>query len=226
MSPIRHTLIMAAGRGQRMMPATDVLPKAMLPYLESTLIAHGIDKVRPHIENIHITVGYKGAMLAAHLIEHGVTTILNTDGKPNGWWLTKSLMRHLDEPMFVLTCDNVTDIDFAELAAEYDALGRPPCLLVPVEPVAGLEGDYIFHDGPVVTRLSRTETAPIYASGIQVLHPARVVELIDGADDFAAIWAQLIAQRQLFVSSVRPRRWYSCDTIEHLDQAVARFQGA
>ena len=56
---IRHTVIMAAGRGQRMMPATNYLPKAMLPFFQSTLVATGIDKIRPHIDNIHSAPTWK-----------------------------------------------------------------------------------------------------------------------------------------------------------------------
>ena len=37
---------MAAGRGVRLMPITDIVPKAMVPYNGSTLIAIGIDKIR------------------------------------------------------------------------------------------------------------------------------------------------------------------------------------
>lgn len=224
-SRITHAVIMAAGRGQRMMPATQYMPKAMVPYLESTLIARGIEKLRPTIEQIHVTVGYKGGMLAAHLIEHQVTSIHNTDGQANSWWIHHTLLSGLDEPVFVLTCDNVTDIDFAELAADYYALGAPPCLLVPVAPVPGLDGDYIFHDGPVVTRLCRDEVAPTYACGIQVLNPAKVAALTAPDGDFTSVWEELMAQRQLYVSSVRPRKWYSVDTLEHLDRAIERMSG-
>lgn len=205
-----------------MMPATEMLPKAMLPYFESTLVAHGIDRIRPHIENIHVTVGYKGAMLAAHLIEHDVATVINTEGHPNGWWVSNSLLSTLDEPIFVLTCDNVTDIDFAELAADYAALGNPPCLIVPVDPIEGLDGDFIFHDGARVTSLERDRPAPTYASGIQILNPAWVSQLSGGAEDFGDIWRTLIDQKALYVSSVKPKRWFSCDTMEHLNEAMAR----
>lgn len=220
---IRHTVIMAAGRGQRMMPATSILPKAMLPFFQSTLVATGIDKIRPHIDNIHVTVGYKGAMLASHLIEHEVTSIHNTDGQTNSWWIHNTLLGSIDEPVFVLTCDNVTDIDFAELAEDYFALGAPPCLMVPVKPVEGLDGDYIFHDDQVITRLSRTQVAPIYGSGIQVLNPARVAQLTSDEGDFGHVWSELIEQRQMYVSRVEPKKWYSVDTLEHLERCAERM---
>ena len=102
---VNHALIMAGGRGMRLMPLTDIVPKAMVPYNGSTLIATGISKIRKHIPNIYITVGYKGAMLAKHVIEHNVSAIFNTEGKDNAWWIFNTLLKHLDEPIFVLTCD-------------------------------------------------------------------------------------------------------------------------
>jgi NDP-sugar pyrophosphorylase family protein len=220
---IRHTVIMAAGRGLRMMPATEDLPKAMMPYFESTLISNGIDRIRPHIDNIHVTVGYKAAMLAHHAIEHRVSSVHNTEGQSNSWWIFNTLLGTIDEPVFVLTCDNVTDLDFERLAEDYFELGEPTSLLVPVTPVPGIDGDYIFHDGPVVTELSRTRTAPTYASGIQVLNPARVRQLCSGEGDFGAVWSELIAQRQLFVSSVRPAKWFSVDTLEQLQLCLEQM---
>ena len=221
---IRHAVIMAAGRGSRLMPMTEQLPKAMMPYLQSTLIANGIDCIRPYIENIHVTVGYKGAILAQHLIEHGVTSVHNTDGQSNSWWIHNSLLRCIDEPVFVLTCDNVTELDFAALSEDYFRLASPACLLVPVTPVEGLDGDYIFHEGPIVSRLSREERAETYCSGIQVLNPKRVSELTSGEGDFMQVWSELIAQRQLQVSSVRPSKWFSVDTVAQLEACTARMQ--
>ena len=226
MTRIGHAVVLAAGRGLRMMPATQELPKAMLPLLQSTLIANGIDRIRPHIRNIHVTVGYKGAMLAQHSIEHGASSVYNTEGHSNSWWIFNTLLGNIDKPVFVLTCDNVTDLDFDALVDDYFALGEPPCLLVPVTPVPGIDGDFIFHDGPVVTELTRERNAPTYASGIQLLNPARLNCLTSGTGDFGTVWKELIAQRQLFVSSVRPKKWFSVDTPEQLDLCIAGLESA
>src|SRR5687767_6015737 len=112
MKTINYALIMAAGRGTRMMPLTTLVPKAMVPYNGTTLIANGIDGIRKHIPNIYITVGYKGAILAQHVIEHNVTGIFNTEGKDNAWWIFNTLLKFLNEPVYVLTCDNVIELDF------------------------------------------------------------------------------------------------------------------
>ena len=50
-----HAVIMAAGRGMRMMPLTNVIPKAMAPFNGSTIIADGIKNIKDHIDNLYIT---------------------------------------------------------------------------------------------------------------------------------------------------------------------------
>jgi NDP-sugar pyrophosphorylase family protein len=218
MSLIRNAVILAAGRGQRMMPLTDALPKPMAPYNGSTLIAQGITEIRKKIDQVHITVGYKKAMLAQHVIEHGVASVFNTEGQSNSWWIYHTLLRDLNEPVCVLTCDNVTEIEIELLEEDYLKFGQPACMLVPVKPVLGLEGDYIFHKDQIVTEVNRNKPSEIYCSGIQVLNPFKVNLLTEERGDFYSVWEQLIAQQQLFVSSVYPRRWFAVDTLEHLAQ--------
>jgi NDP-sugar pyrophosphorylase family protein len=214
--PIRHAVIMAAGRGQRMMPLTDAIPKPMAPYNGSTLIAQGIAKLSKRLPHIHVTVGYKGAMLAQHVIEQSASSVFNTEGHSNSWWIYNTLLRHLHEPTYVLTCDNVVDLDFELLEREYVEHGEPACMLVPVNPVPGLEGDYIWRDGSIVIEVSRTKATDIYCSGIQILNPFRVNALTVDDGDFYSVWRQLIADRQLYVSSVYPKKWIAVDTLEHL----------
>lgn len=200
-------------------PLTDVIPKPMAPLGGSTLILNGIKRILPHIEQVHVTVGYKASMLAEHVIEEGISTIVSTEGKGNAWWLFNSLLAQIDAPVVLLTCDNLTELEFDKLFDDYIALGSPACMVVPVKPVAGLDGDYIFHDQQVVTHLSRDETAESYCSGIQVINPQKVNQLVKPDEDFGAVWDQLMAQKQLMVSRVLPTKWFTVDTINSLSEA-------
>jgi len=209
---------MAAGRGMRMMPLTASIPKPMASFKDSTLIADAIGRIHNHIENIHITVGYKGAELARHVIEHGVSSIFNTEGRGNAWWIFNTLMKNLDEPVLVLTCDNVVELDLKLIGQDYASFNSPACMVVPVKPVEGLDGDFIFHDNNCVTELNRHKPSDIYCSGIQVLNPNQINRFCTTADDFYSVWSQLMQQKQLFSSTVYPKKWYAVDTLEQLDQ--------
>jgi NDP-sugar pyrophosphorylase family protein len=210
---------MAAGRGSRMMPLTNDIPKAMARFGDTTLIANSIEKLKKNSLNIHITVGYKGSDLAKHVIEHDVASIFNTEGKGNTWWIFNTLMKNLDEPVLVLTCDNITELDLDLIHNDYISLNKPPCIVVPVKPVKGLEGDYIFHKNNRVLELNRHKVSDIYCSGIQLLNPAMINRLCRPTEDFYSLWVQLIEQNLLFCSNVYPKKWITVDTIEQLEAA-------
>jgi NDP-sugar pyrophosphorylase family protein len=207
---------MAAGRGLRLMPLTDTIPKAMAPYAGTTLIADGIGKIKNKIDNIYITVGYKGAVLANHVIENGVSGVFNTEGKDNAWWIFNTLIKNLDEPVLVLTCDNVVELDIDLIYKEYLFFNSPACMVIPVSPIMGLDGDYIFHNNNIVTSLSREEPSNIYCSGIQVLNPFKINKLINSCDNFYNVWNQLINLKELYTSNIYPKKWYAVDTLDQL----------
>jgi NDP-sugar pyrophosphorylase family protein len=213
----KHALIMAAGRGSRMLPLTNLVPKAMAPLANTTLIASGIDRICKFIANIHVTVGYKGNILASHVIDQHVSTVFNTNGKGNAWWIYNTLLKDLNEPVVVLTCDNVIELDFELLYEEYLKFDSPANLLIPVKPVDGLDGDYIFHNNQSVTKLSRIEKSEMYCSGIQVVNPSKINRYTKATEDFNDVWAQLMKVEQLYASKVYPKQWYTVDTIKQLE---------
>jgi NDP-sugar pyrophosphorylase family protein len=89
-------------------------------------------------------------------------------------------------------------------------------MLVPVRPVAGLDGDYVFQRDHVVTEISRVKEADLYCSGIQILNPRRLNEETREGENFYDLWQQLIARERLMVSSVYPKKWFAVDTVEQL----------
>jgi NDP-sugar pyrophosphorylase family protein len=162
-------------------------------------------------------------MLAEHVIQNGVSSVFNTEGQGNSWWVYNTLLRALEEPVYVLTCDNVMELDFGLLEADYFNYGEPACMIVPVKPVVGLEGDYIFHRNNIVTELNRNRESDIYCSGVQIINPAKVNRLTPEGDDFYSLWAQLIAQQQVIASRIYPKRWFSIDTVEQLTKLSSQI---
>ena len=212
---IDDAFIMAAGRGIRLMPLTKKIPKGMVKYKQSSLIVNGINRLRKYIKNIHISVGYKGPILAKHLIENKVNTIINTNEKGNAWWIFNSIFREINKPIFVLTCDNVTQINFKKIEKDYNKLGRPLCMIVPTKPQFGLDGDYIFRKKKIVYKLSRKIKTDNYCTGIQVLNPKGINKYIKYTDDFNVLWKRLIKINQLYVSNVMPKKWFTVDNLEN-----------
>ena len=212
---INHAFIMAAGRGTRLRPLTKKIPKGLIKFKQTSLIANGIKKLKKFIDFIHISVGYKGPILAKHLIEEKVSSIINTDKKGNSWWIFNSIFKSFDSPLYVLTCDNVTNIDFKKIEKDYYKKGQPICMIIPTKPIKGLAGDYIFRKKNIIQGLSRKVKSDIYCTGIQVLNPKKINDKIKSTDDFNILWKRLIRIKQLYVSDVMPKKWYTVDNVDN-----------
>ncbi len=218
---INNVLIMAAGRGARMMPLTDHVPKPLIKYNNSTLIANAIRQIIDRVPDISITVGYKGGELAKYVIDYGVSNVFNTTGKGNSWWLFNTPLKFVNAPLLVLTCDNITNIDLDMLFQQYKQVQSPACLLIPVNPVEGIEGDFIFEKDSTVYKLTREASSNKYCSGIQILNPFLINQLIDPVDDFNQVWSQLIEQQQVKCAPIYDKPWFSVDTIAQLEALKA-----
>lgn len=213
---IDHAFIIAAGRGLRLMPLTKKIPKGMIKFNQSTLISNGIKKLKKYIRHIHISVGYKGPIMAKHLIEEKISSIIDTNNKGNCWWIFNSVFKYFDKPIFVLTCDNITNINFKKIEKDYLKKKSPLCMLIPTKPVDGLAGDFIFSKNNIVKKLSRTKKGNIYCTGIQVINPKKINDKIKPTNDFNILWKRLIKKKKLFVSDVMPTRWFTVDNISNL----------
>ena len=100
--------------------------------------------------------------MSEHVISKGITSIINTEGKGNAWWLYNSIFNYINEPLCVFTCDNIIDTDYEKLLNDYISLKKPYCRLVPTNPINGREGDYIFADqNKDVKKLSRVDKSNI-----------------------------------------------------------------
>ena len=219
---INHAIILAAGRGIRLMPKTTKIPKAMVKVKNQTLILGGIKKIQKYIKNIHITVGYKGSLLAKHVIENNVTSVINTNKKGNAWWIFNFPFNLIDEPVFVLTCDNITNVNFKLIEKDYIKKRKPECFLIPVKPIKKLEGDYIHKKKNLVLKLSRKIKSDIYCSGIQVVNPYRINKSMKKTEDFNKVWKKLILKKKLIVSDVLPSKWFTIDNVEQLSSYKKR----
>ncbi len=122
-------VIMAGGRGTRMAPFTNVLPKPLIPVGDRTVIEIIIDQfLRYGIDQFHLSINYKSKILKSFFEElapaYSVSYI--EENQPLG---TAGGLRALYSPivghLIVTNCDIVIQTDLAELVAfhidnEYD----------------------------------------------------------------------------------------------------------
>lgn len=215
----KNAVIMAAGSGTRMKPITDYIPKALIEYKGWTLIERHINKFYDESIHVNVTVGHKQDVLTPTLLKNNVETIINTKERDNAWWLYFTLLKNINEPIIVTTCDSIIDINFKSLYKEYIKIGSPACVIIPVLPSTDIEGDFIVKNKKgLITDLDRNIPTDIYCSGMQILNPYKINKITQPVTNFKYVWDQLIAKKQLYCSGIFPATWHSIDTVEQLNK--------
>jgi MurNAc alpha-1-phosphate uridylyltransferase len=151
---VRRAMLLAAGRGERMRPLTDQLPKPLLMVRGKPLIVHHLERLaRCGVRDVVINVAWLGDRIRAALGDgaaFGVSIHYSEEGSKaleTGGGIFRALPWLGSEPFLVVNGDVFTDFDFAALSIAPEAWAH--LLLVP-NPVQHPRGDFALEDGRVV----------------------------------------------------------------------------
>lgn len=112
-------VIMAGGKGTRLKPISNVLPKPLTPIGEGTIVEEIIKRFSDFgCEDFFLSVNYKKEMIKYYLSENTAIKNLNyfVENKPLGTGGSLSLLKgKFDTSIFVTNCDILIDQDLAEL---------------------------------------------------------------------------------------------------------------
>lgn len=148
---MRHALILAAGRGERMRPLTDTTPKPLLEVNGKPLIVHHIEKLAAaDVRYIAINISHLAEQFPDSLGDGsrwGVRLRYSYEGPQpleTGGGMLKALPLLGPEPFIAVSADIVSDIDYAALPREPDGLAH--LVMVP-NPDFHPDGDFALRDG-------------------------------------------------------------------------------
>ena len=117
-----QAVIMAGGRGSRLMPLTKSMPKPLVPILDKPIMCYILSLLKTHgIEDIIVTLGYEGDMIQRTFgdgSELGVRLRYVRESEPLGTaGGVKNAERYIDEDFVVISGDAYTDMDLSALVA-------------------------------------------------------------------------------------------------------------
>jgi MurNAc alpha-1-phosphate uridylyltransferase len=168
-------MILAAGRGNRLRPLTDSIPKPLVPLCGKPLIEYHIEKlVAAGVEEIVINHAWLGAQIEQTLgsgERWGITIHYSPEpegGLETAGGIINALPLLGEEPFLVINGDVFTEFDFVELihqARSFSAVQLAHLVLVP-SPEFNAKGDF----GLDVSGQIREQGEYTFA-GLSVLHP-------------------------------------------------------
>jgi NDP-sugar pyrophosphorylase family protein len=151
-------VILAGGRGTRMRPLTDTVPKAMIPVLGAPFAGWQLSWLASHgVKKATFSIGYRGGMIRDY-IGDGSRWELPVDYVDEGENLrgTGGALRLaldqelLEESFFLLYGDSFLPIDMRAVEAAWDAVSEPAMMTVLRNTNEWDLSNVVFRDGRVV----------------------------------------------------------------------------
>ena len=167
----RTAMILAAGRGERMRPLTDVLPKPLLLVRGKPLIERHVEALAAAgMQRIVINLAWLGHLIREHLGDgsrYGVP-ILYSEEAPRALETAGGIFRALPllgpEPFLVVNGDVFTDFPFTRLGVSH---AHDAHLVLVPNPPQHPRGDFGLDGGLAVAPADRQYTF----SGVAAYHP-------------------------------------------------------
>ena len=209
------SMILAAGRGERMRPLTDRCPKPLLQVAGKTLIEYHIEKLAATgFNHLIINLAYRGSQIRQALgcgDRWGIQIEYAEEGKhalETGGGIHHALPLLGDDPFLVVNGDIWSDYDFRNMSLREGDLAH---LVLVNNPSHHPEGDFALEQGRV-----HAEGLPRYTfSGIGVYHPTLFQDQQSGAFPLAPLLRECMA-KGLVSGELFTGRWTDVGTPERL----------
>lgn len=122
-----RAVILAGGKGRRLLPYTAVFPKPLVPIGEEPILAIIIDQLRrAAFEHITLAVGHLAGLIQAYFgdgSQFGVRIEYSRETTPLGTAGPLAQVSGLDDDFLVMNGDVLTDLDPAQLMSAHRAAG-------------------------------------------------------------------------------------------------------
>ncbi|MEE8274044.1 MAG: nucleotidyltransferase family protein [Alphaproteobacteria bacterium] len=202
-------MVLAAGRGERLRPLTDALPKPLVEVAGKALIDHALDRLaQAGVVRAVVNVWHLGEMIEGHLAGRArpaVTISRESALLDTGGGVANALGEIGGDPFYVLASDALwrdgARPALERLAAAWnDATMDALLLLEPMERAVGFHGagDFFLDDDGRLRRRGDAAHAPFAYMSVQITHPRLFADCPPGAFSNNLLWDRALAGGRLF----------------------------
>jgi len=210
-----RAMILAAGRGERLRPLTDTIPKSLVEVRGKSLLERHLEHVQAAgIRTVVINLGWLGDKIVERIgsgSDYGLEVIYSQEGEDileTGGGIHKALPRLGAGPFLVINADVYTDMPVPAVQLDDDHLGH--LVMVPT-PNYRDHGDFNIEQGLI----RNSDEAAYTFSGVAIYRP----EFFDGCEAGRFPLAPLLreaADRRQLSGSLYTGTWADVGTPERL----------
>ena len=208
-------MLLAAGRGERLRPITETVPKALVEVQGESLLERHLAALQDAgVETVVINLGWLGDEIAARVgsgSRYGLNVVYSPEGDDileTGGGIQRALPMLGAGPFLVVNADIYTDMPFAAIDLDPEDLGH--LVLVPT-PEHKSEGDFTLLDG----RVRNAATPDLTFSGVAVYRPEFFADCSPGRFPLAPMLRNA-ADADRLSGSVYTGLWQDVGTPERL----------
>ena len=226
-----QAVILAGGRGTRLLPLTETRPKPMIEFHGRPFLEYVVDMLREQgFEQVLLLLGHLPEVVQDHFGDgsrFGIEIGYAVSGADD---LTVSRLRlvedRLDESFLLLYCDNYWPLQMERLWGRFRELGLPAMVTVYSNKDGYRAGkDSLRVEDGLVTAFDKSRRTP-GLQGVEISYAILtrpVLDLLPEQDELVelALYRQLVERGELG-AFVTDHRYYSVGSLERLE-ATARF---
>lgn len=208
-------IILAGGRGKRLRPITDYVPKPLVPIKNIPIIEWQIKYLKKFgITDIVICTGYKQELIENYLDSKklGIKIKFSIEKTPlgTGGAIKKAGKLIKDKSFIVINGDTITNIDLKKLVTKQNS-------------VASIElrtkfGVLETNDDKIIKFKEKKEISDLWMNaGIYHLHKDILKDLPTKGDIEKTVFPDYAKKKKLHIVKFRNVRWYSIDSFKDME---------
>ena len=178
-------VIMAGGKGTRLKPITNVIPKPLVPIDNKTILETILDQFEEiGCTKFYMSVNYKADMIKYYLsqLPHQYDIEFFQEDKPLGTIGSVSLLKgKITTPFFVSNCDSINEQDYRDVYDYHVSNHNDLTIVTMVKsikiPYGVIETE---EDGLMVSLSEKPELTYQVNTGVYILNPSCIEEIPEG----------------------------------------------
>ena len=209
-------VILAGGRGKRLRPVTDYVPKPLVPIKNIPIIEWQIKYLKKFgVDEVIICTGYKQEMIENHLnmkkMKMKIKFSVEKSPLGTGGAIKKAGNMIKDKSFFVINGDVITDIDLKKLSTKQNS-------------IASIElrtkyGILETNDDKIIEFKEKKEIFDLWMNaGIYHLQKNILQDLPNKGDLEKTVFPDYAKKGKLNIVKFRNVRWYSVDSFKDMEE--------
>lgn len=228
---MKHAILLAGGKGERLLPLTEDKPKAMISVMGRPILAYILQWLSAYgITQVIISCGYLYEVIQDYFgngnqFKLSINYVVEEEplGRGGGFKLAMRSLNGIKEPVLALNADAITNLNIDDLI-EFHIRHKGMSTLVTV-PLVSNFGIVDIVDEFNVTGFREKPELPFWINaGIYVFNP-EIINLLPDIGDHEDTTFPKLAKEGLLKAYKTTRFWRSVDTVKDLSALREELEG-